>query len=71
MFEVDFGGSTGSTGLEWSEDRTRSRRLNCRECPDGTVKIVYNDESQDSRYSNVRICLEYHSRKLVMNSETN
>ncbi|GAB0090619.1 hypothetical protein DMENIID0001_053590 [Sergentomyia squamirostris] len=61
---VDLGGWTGSTGLEWSEDGSLDLGGSTggkiddhkrREYPNGTVKIAYNDESQDSRYSNVRI----------------
>ncbi|GAB0094753.1 hypothetical protein DMENIID0001_100790 [Sergentomyia squamirostris] len=41
-----------------------------REYPDGTVKIVYNDGSQETRYSNGRVRLKDRSGKLVMDSDT-
>ncbi|XP_055695673.1 centromere protein J [Lutzomyia longipalpis] len=41
-----------------------------REYPDGTVKFVYNDGSQETRYSNGRVRLKDRNGKLVMDSDT-
>lgn len=41
-----------------------------REYPDGTVKIVFPDGSQETRYSNGRVRLKNKEGKLIMDSET-
>lgn len=40
-----------------------------REYPDGTVKIVYPDDSQETRYSNGRIRIKDKAGQLVQDTE--
>lgn len=48
---------------------THNEKFKKREYPDGTIKIVYSDGTQESRYANGRVRLKDPDGKLILDSQ--